>query len=354
MRLTPLLDPNVSKGERARFLPYLPHSLAPIVPLQVRRVVVDDHLVTDDALRAETCRIRPHVVQGWKHMTVEFEIADIDAALRALALPRSSTAPLEHLLRIRCRETRLRRAIGMRRVDASYHGTLHLSRDDCDHLVLIECLSARATRSDEADPRVPSEAHTWIARSPRWIVEVDEAVPPAGGALDFCWVDFGQPTVTPPYRGEDCNHLRKCPDALSHVAIRPEGPLVLLNKRHPAVVAVLQSKGAVGIEARLRDVLLGRVAADAWRAILDATVDAVSPNDGSRQTDEELPALGEDHWTTHVLAHVKKQLGWSASETISKLRDSNLRNAELFEASETLGRVGTEALRKLAEELRGT
>lgn len=352
MRLTALQDPNVSKSERARFLPYLPHSLAPIVPLRVTRVEVDDHLVTDDALRAEACRVRPHVVQAWKRLTVDFELDDIDAQLRSIAFPPGSSDPVEHLLRIRCRETRLRRAVAMRRTGSSYRGTLTLTRDDCDNLVLIECLSARATRAAEPDPRLPSEEHTWIARSPRWIVEIDEGKGPAGGALDFCWVDFGQPTPAPPYRGEDCDHLRRCPDALSHVAIRPEGPLILLNKRHPAVVSLLQCKGTVGIDARLRDVLLGRVAAEAWRAILAAAVGEMAMDKEPTENVDEVAALGEEHWTTHILRHVEKHLGWTASEAMHKLGEPSGRNGHLFEASETLGRVGTETLRKLAEELR--
>lgn len=352
MRLSALVDPNVSKSERARFLPYLPHSLAPVVPLRVTRVEVDDHLVTEDAVRPESCRIRPHVVQGWKRLLVDFELDDIDPQLRSLAFAPGSNEPLEHLLRVRCRETRLRKAVALRRTDASYKGTLSLSRDDCDNLVLVECLSARATRAEKPDPRLPSEEHTWIARSPRWIVEVDEGKGPAGGALDFCWVDFGQPTVAPPYRGEDCDHLRRCPDALSHVAIRPEGPLILLNRRHPAVVGLLQCKGTVGINARLRDVLLGRVAADAWRAILTAAVGEVSSDRDTNEEGAEVADLGEEHWTTHVLRHVEKHLNWSASDAIRKLGDPGGRNGYLFEASETLGKVGTETLRKLAEELR--
>ncbi len=352
MRLNALQDPNVSKSERARFLPYLPHSLAPVVPLKVTRVEVDEHLVTDDALRSDACRIRPHVVQGWKRMVVDFELDDIDAQLRGLAFEPGSTDPIEHLLRVRCRDTRLRRSVAMRRTEFAYRGTLALSRDDCDNLVLIECLSARATRAAKPDPRLPSEEHTWIARSPRWVVEVDEGKGPAGGALDFCWVDFAQPTVAPPYRGEDCDHLRRCPDALSHVAVRPEGPLILLNKRHSAVVSLLQCKGTVGIDARLRDVLLGRVAAEAWRAILAAAVGEVSTDKDANDDGSEVADLGEEHWTTHVLRHVEKQLGWSASEAMRKLGDPSGRNGHLFEASETLGKVGTEALRKLAEELR--
>ena len=351
MRLTTLQDPNVSKSERARFLPYLPHSLAPVVPLRVTRVEVDDHLVTEDALRAETCRVRPHVVQGWKRLNVDFELDDIDAQLRSIAFPPGSNDPVEHLLRVRCRETRLRKAVAMRRIGSSYGGTLTLSRDDCDGLVLIECLSARATRASKPDPRLPSEEHTWIARSPRWIVEVDEGKGPAGGALDTCWVDFGQPTPAPPYRGEDCDHLRRCPDALSHVAIRPEGPLVLLNKRHQAVVRLLQCKGTVGIQARLRDVLLGRVATDAWRAILAAAIGEVSTDKDTNDDASEVADLGEEHWTTHVLRHVEKYLGWAPSEAMRRLGDPSTRNGHLFEASETLGKVGTETLRKLAEEL---
>jgi hypothetical protein len=183
------------------------------------------------------------------------------------------------------------------------------------------------------------------------LIEVDETSGPAGGAFDFAWVDFSDPRPEPPYRGEDAGHLAACPDALCHVVVRPNGPLVLVNRRHDAVRGVLQSKGTVGVAARLRDVLLGRVAVESWRTIVSEAVTALeSPGEGGPE-DEEVADLGGEHWTTAVLRHAAKSAKCSRDELVQRLRDPTERSGLLFVLSENLGRVGVDAVRKLVEEV---
>ena len=126
--LEPQLDPNLATGAKRRFLPYAPHALDAILPLRVRRVTVDDLDVTEDAVRGDRLRVRPHVVQGWQRVRIEFEMKDVDNELSEHAFPGGAPVPLRHLIRIRCRESRLRRSVALDREDSSYAGVTPVTR----------------------------------------------------------------------------------------------------------------------------------------------------------------------------------------------------------------------------------
>lgn len=352
MTTPPLLDPNLAAGLKRRFLPYAPHSLAALLPLRVQSVTVDDLPVTEDAVRVDRLRIRPHVVQAWRRVQVVFAMAPMDAALRELAKLGSPPPGMRYVLRVRCPDTRLRHTVTMLPQADALVGTITLSRDDVEGSVFVEAAAVLAEATKPADARANEEL-TWLARSPRWIVEVEEADVPAGGAFDFAWVDFADPKPEAPYRGEDAGHLARCPSALSHVVMRPNGPLVLINKHHETVATVLQSRGTVGASARLRDVLLGRVAVESWRTILLTAVHEVEGTGPSHDEAEsaEIADLGEDHWTSNVLRHAAKVARCSRDELVRRLAEPSTRGGFLFEVSETLGKVGNETVRKLIEEM---
>lgn len=350
--LEPLDDPNVASGERRRFLPYPPHSLEPILPLEVRRIEVDEQDVTTEAIVAARCRIRPHVVHGWHRVRIEFALADFDDAIWSRAFPEAEELAVRHILRIRCPASRLRRAARLDRREDGYHGVVELSRDDVERSVQIEGAAVRARPARTPIPHRANEQFSWLARSPRWLVEVDATDMPAGGAFDFAWVDFGKPEASPQYRNEDAGYLVQCPDALSHVVIRPSGPLLLVNKRHESVVGVLSAKGTVGTRARLRDVLLNRIAVEAWRTILCVAVADVT-NDSSEDGDEAAD-LGDEHWTTAVLRHAAKVAKVERDEIVRRIAGAETRPGFLFHLAETLGRVGSETLRKLVDEVEST
>ena len=110
---------------------------------------------------------------------------------------------------------------------------------------------------------------------------------------------------------------------------------------------VLKARGSVGTRARVRDVLLNRIAVDAWRTILAKTVQITGECFGDVL--DEPADLGDEHWTTRVLMHAAKQVKRDPDVLVNEFRDAYSSPSAFFEVAERLGKVGSDVYRKLVE-----
>jgi hypothetical protein len=183
------------------------------------------------------------------------------------------------------------------------------------------------------------------------VLEVEPVEAPAAGAFDFEYVDFANPKPQGRYRGEDARLLRLIPFALSHVVIRPEGPLVLINAHSQELVELTLAKGTVGARARLRDAALKHVATTAWRAILDEALACCmrTGEDGARSA----APLGDGHWSTQALERAAKEShrGGTLDDLLEDLCSDELRPGLLAFLAERLGSISRDPWQKLLEEL---
>ncbi len=355
-----LLDPNRPLGTKKVFVPYRPFALVPRLPIEVVNVEVDGQDVTEDAVDATRCRVRPHVLgAGWGEVVLVVRMADPTGAIVHACFAGRVKVPIAYFVRIECDKqqqgTRLRRGARFVRDGAgTLSATVRIARRD---MRLNLSLVAFAVRADDAKPKfgVASRRGARLAMSPSWIVEEIESEGLAGGAFDFAYVDFADPQPGPGYAGEDAVHLRASVGALSHVAFRAQGPLVLLNVHRREVRDVLLSKGTRGVRARLRDVLLGEIATHVWRTIVAEAYFFCRPESGQPTDDDFEWGIDVDHWSFAVLEHVVRKLSAlsDVEELLCSLHDDARRAGLLLEIGETLGRIGSDAPLKLLREVEG-
>jgi hypothetical protein len=145
---------------------------------------------------------------------------------------------------------------------------------------------------------------------------------------------------------------------MSHVAFRPEGPLLLINEHHPDLRAVLFSKGTRGWRARLRDLLAPRIATTVWRAVLVEAWQQLRPAGGFPSPDDRSWAVfDENHWTTRALARAATLRTKKEEEPIPALldliEDEESRAGILTGLAEQLASQTERPLPRLVEELDG-
>lgn len=343
------------------FLPYRPGVLSATLSLSITGLRVNGVDLTESAVLVDRMRIRPHGIDCWADMEVVASIPDPVETLHASAFPSGEAPPLFALLRVHCPATRLRLAVRMAPDGrGAWVARFRIQREDVERHVRIEAVVTRSRPAERANEGEARLRYALLARSQVWRVEVEEPERPGGSALDVAYVDFATPAVGAGYRGEDASVLRRVADALVHVAIRPEGPLVLINKRHPEVVDVLLAKGTVGLRARIRDVLLRQIATTTWRTLLVEAVARLRIDeaslDGAPMDDDpdDVADLGEDHWTTRILTHAGRVFAPKEADPrlalVEALADDGRRPGILTELGERLGKVGSDPFWRLIEE----
>jgi len=357
----PLRLPDPHGPPTDAFLPYRPGILSATLALSIVDLRVNGVDLTESAVLVDRLRIRPHGIESWADMEVTATMPDPTGALHTSAFPSGETPPLFGLLRVHCPATRLRLAVRMAPDGrGAWVARFRIRREDVERHVRIEAVVTRSRPSERANDGEANLRYALLARSQVWRVEVEEPERPGGSALDVVYVDFTSPVVEAGYRGEDASALRRVPDALVHVAIRPEGPLVLINKRHPEVIDVLLAKGTVGLRARIRDVLLRQIATTTWRTLLveaiarltigDAELDEARGDDDSN----DVAHLGDDHWTTRILTHAGRVFAPKEADPkaalMDALADDGRRPGILTELGERLGKVGSDPFWRLIEE----
>lgn len=355
-----LPDPHGPSNET--FLPYRPGILAATLPLAIAGLRVNGVDLTESAVLVDRLRIRPYLIESWADMEIAASLDDPTAALHGAGFPSGEGPTILALLRVHCPATRLRLAVRMAPDGrGALVARLRIRREDIERHARLEAVVMRSRPAVAEQQGEASLRYALLARSPAWRVEVDEAERPGGNALDVVYVDFAEPRQESGYRGEDASVLRRIADGLVHIAIRPEGPLVLINKNHPEVVDVLLAKGTVGLRARIRDVLLRQIAGTAWRTLLveaAARVHVSAASEIAGASDDldadEAADLGDDHWTTRVLSHAGRVFAPRAADPranlIQALADDGRRPGVLTELGERLGRVGADPVWRLIEE----
>jgi hypothetical protein len=355
-----LSDPNRAPRSPRRFLPYPPFALDPSIPLEVERAVVDGQDETEAVVDAATCRIRPHRVGDWEELLLTLRAPDLRQATAERAGLLVSPDQVEIIGRLVCRETRMRRVVRFEATAELLQGTLRLEHTDVRDKIELQLFAVRALSDARGRAAMHLARHrgSLLALSPIWVIEERDLAMPTSGAFDVAYADFSKPVPQGAYRGEDADDLKRMPEALCHVAFRPEGPLVLLNEHYPDLRAVLFSKGTRGWRARLRDFLAPRIAATVWHAVLLEAWQQVRPASGFEHEDDRSWALrGEEHWTTLALTRAALLRTRKEDEPLlaflDLLEDESTRAGTLNATAEALAAENKQALPRLVSELNG-
>lgn len=341
-------------------LPHRPGVLAPLLPLRVERALLDGRPDVEFSAERRTIDLGGRV--DWRSLRVEFSLPDVAHPLLRRCFPQALGAgeepPLHFRLLVRCPRTRLRRSAPFRPAGngRGYAAALEIESDAVAGRVTVEavCVLAEPRARFGEEPPTRGEAwalHSLIARSPLWRIVPDSGRPPPSEGIETIWIDFARPGPKGPYDGRDDARLRAAPHALFHLVLRAtDGPLLLLNENSRALKRVLLSRGRRGLKARVRDALLERIAVAAWRTLLAEAVREL----GGPEDAEEWSAAREDHWTARAIESAAAALELEAEDLLLGLApDAEGRLGLLFQAAETLGKIGRHAADRLAREVEG-
>lgn len=167
------------------------------------------------------------------------------------------TPPAKLYLAVRCRETILREQVSVAESPAAdkwIEVSFTLSKSDLRGEVDIVPYLVRTTdRSDGVSGRFATEANARVAGGQRYTLVVDDPDDDGSPAIDGEEMSFSE-----------AEHL---PDGgeLYYLDFRNEArPKLWINADYPRVAGVLQSRGSVGAEPRMRDVVLDQVQYAVW------------------------------------------------------------------------------------------
>lgn len=350
-----LPDPNRPIREVRAFLPYASECQSATLDLEVRELLVDGRAAPHEALSVNRRRILPYVEGAWSEVNAQLSVPlpDTDLLNDVLSDHDDRESSCELVGRVVCPETLLRQPLAFTRSNGHFIGHLELRREDVERAALLQVFLVRTRDASTSDPARALDAKARLAISPTWIIQAEPQEPPSTGAFDFAYVDFSNPQPVGTYDGQEAAHLRAIPHALSYVVYTARGPLILLNEHEPEIVEVLTSRARVGRTARIRDVLLGHVAREAWRSIL---LEAAHQWDsvGDSAVDGAGDGGANEHWAGRALRHAAKKhplsTGMEADDLAQQLMDVDTRPGVLSLLAETLGGDSRNTALKLIQE----
>lgn len=156
---------------------------------------------------------------------------------------------------LRSPATLLRRAVRLpvRALDAPLEASLALDRDELAGAVELRALLVRARAARSAGGYATLRGAR-LADARSWELRVDRGREPRGEHLDVRYRRFSEDEVLPPRDRQNVYVL----DA------DEETPILWLNAEHERVTAILDSRGTVGRQARLREVFFDLIAHSVW------------------------------------------------------------------------------------------
>jgi len=274
---------------KEQFFPWAFGQLA--LEVQVIRATLDgEREAAIDPLR--------HLVEldeEWKHAVLELHGRHPPELLRDL-LPPGDDSGVDAVIGLRCQETRWRHGVRVPLGRLTHEWTLSvpLRREDLAGALELDVSLVRA--SDAASPTsgFAQRAHEGVAGSRPWELRVDRRRSLGGAYLDIRFRSFKEDALIPVR--EQGNLFRLDLDL--------EVPILHLNSDHASVVPILNAKGTVGRNARLRDVAYDLVSLTVW---LQLFAHAAS----------ELKRLGEAGapWQEAMLDHCARLLFHEAKDT---------------------------------------
>lgn len=287
----------IERTKTRRFLPYRsePFGLALTVSrLQVDGVDQKDkvdavaHLVALEDLRPE-------------HVVAELELV-LPAKVVESVLPESERGapPLSLLVVIRCPDTRIRRAqlIASGPIKGGvFKAPLELSCDEVVGQVELVPILVRDAAAKDPKPGFAAHLGARVAGARPWTIRLAKARAPLGEHLDIRYESFKASVDSALWAG-----------ALYRLDCESESPILWLNKDHERIVEVLDSKGTVGLKARLREVLFDSIGAAVWSQLFARAADSLA--------NEAIPSFG---WCEAVTERYLPKLFPQASDHEARL-----------------------------------
>lgn len=209
-------------------------------------------------------------VPQWEEVTLQGELEISEETVEAV-FPEDerSLPPAKLYVTVRCHETIYRSRVLVSESDTTpgtYEVEIPLRKDDLRGTVELRPYLVRTEDQDE-NREYATKENFRVASGKIYNVVLDRALDEEPPAIDGERIDFSQ-----------ASHLPGG-DKLYYLDFRNESrPKLWINSDHPRITEVLQSRGSVGAEARMRDVVLDEVSYGVWVQLIVRAGTAIDEN----------------------------------------------------------------------------
>jgi hypothetical protein len=205
--------------------------------------------------------------EEWSRLTLRGQI-DVSDELVESVLPAGerSTPPARLYVAVRCRETIYRDRVDIKDEPVepgTYRFETELERRDLRGVVTFHPYLSRTSEAESNADGVATAANARLAGARTYTLVVDPE-PEEPSTIDGEEVSFSEH-----------DHLPN-DDRLYLLDLRNEArPKLWVNADHPRITDVLQSRGSVGAEPRMRDVVLDQIGYGVWTQLVAHVATAV-------------------------------------------------------------------------------
>jgi hypothetical protein len=223
-----------------------------------------DSYTVDDGTRTELDLVSGQTWfepdEEWSRLTLRGQI-DVSEELVESVLPADerSTPPARLYVAVRCRETIYRDRVDVKDAPVepgTYQFETELGRHDLRGVVTFHPYLTRTSEGESDADGVATAANARLAGGRTYTLVVDPE-PEEPSTIDGEEVPFSE-----------CDHLSD-DDRLYFLDLRNEArPKLWVNADHPRITDVLQSRGSVGAEPRMRDVILDQIGYGVWTQLV--------------------------------------------------------------------------------------
>ncbi|WP_435124132.1 hypothetical protein [Halobaculum sp. D14] len=255
-------------------------------------------------------RLSAVAVQEWEEMSIGGSIHVPEEVFSGtLPFEERDEPPVSLVIAVRASQTMLRFGISERELDVDVDGegdyefSVELKRDSLRGEVKIKPYLVRGEPQD-INEDYATDYGDRLASDEAWTVEIDREQEDGG---------FLHPRIEP------FDHFDSFPNGenLHYLHFEdPSTPKLFLNANHQQLIGVLQSDGAVGHDARFRDVLYDYIEQSVWQELLLRTASDADPDGGELKYpwQEEVVELFEDElFDVEDYEDVVRRLGELAS-----------------------------------------